>query len=218
MKVFCVAAVQTRGRVDVLHDLLYHGKSEMADFNSTGTYSHYIGGDLSSPLLLTRSGSMVPPLFKPGNSIVVTEKVYDEINSKMSVAGVAAKPKKLINCWFPAGDTSYLTSKKFPYLRQRPDKVLEKTPNDPFLFDDFPNCLELVAFNTATDPTPEKDFEFNFKLKRNDLISVKRKVSKTNLEKYPLTWCAVPLMRYDLFEIVEKYIDPDYFEVIAMEI
>ena len=218
MKLFIVAAVQTRGRVDVIHELLYHGKSERADFEIANKYSHYIGDDLSSPLLLTRSGSHVPPLFKPGNSIVVTKNVFEEINRKVSVAGVVAKPKKLINRWLPAGDTSYLKSKEFAYLGFRPDKVLEKTPNDPSLFDDFPSCFELVAFNTATDPTPEKDFEFNFRLKRNDLISVKRMVTKANLEKYPLTLCGVPFMRFDLFAILEKYIDPNYFEVIEMEI
>lgn len=218
MKVFGVQAVRTTGKVDILHHQLFHGDSERADFAVSKKYSHFVGEDLSSPLLLTRSGTFVPPLFQTGTSFVVTQNVFDEINSLVSVAGVVAKPKKLINCWFPAGDYSYLTSKKFPYLRKWPDKVLEKTPNDPSLFDDFPKCLELVAFNTATDPTPEKDFEFNFTLKRNDLISVKRKVSEANLKKYPLTWCGVPYLRFDLFEIVEKYIHPDYFEIMEFTV
>lgn len=218
MKLYIVEAVQTQGRVDLIHTRLYHGISERPDFETARKHSHYIGDDLSSPLLLTRSGSYVPPLFKPVNSIIVTKNVFDEINRKVSVAGVVAKPKKLINRWLPAGDTNYLNSKEFAYLGLRPDKILEETPNDPTLFDDFPTCLELVAFNIGTDPTPDKDFELNFKLKKIEMFSVKRMVSKANLEKYPLTWCAVPLMRFDLFEIVEKYINPDYFEVIEMEI
>ena len=153
MYFYIVQGVQTKGKVDVIHDLLFHGKMERADFKLANKYSHYFGDDLSQPVLLTRSGLFVPSLFKPGNSLVVTQNIFSEINKKVEVLGAVAEPKKLINCWLPAGDTSYLWSDKYSFLKNRPDKVLEWSPNDPKLFDYFPLCHELVAFNAATDPS-----------------------------------------------------------------
>ena len=178
----------------------------------------YFGDDLSQPVLLTRSGLFVPSLFKPGNSLVVTQNIFSEINKKVEVLGAVAEPKKLINCWLPAGDTSYLWSDKYSFLKNRPDKVLEWSPNDPKLFDYFPLCHELVAFNAATDPSNEKEIELHIKFKKNDLINIKKNVSKVNMEKYPLSWCGAPILRFDLYEILKKYIDQDYFEIVEISI
>ena len=60
MYFYIVQGVQTKGKVDVIHDLLFHGKMERADFKLANKYSHYFGDDLSQPVLLTRSGLFVP--------------------------------------------------------------------------------------------------------------------------------------------------------------
>ena len=215
---YLIQGVRTPGKVDIIHHLLFHGDMERSDFKITDKYSHFLGEDLSQPVLLTRSGSFIPPLFQPGTSFVVTQKVFSEINSKIKVLGVMAKPKKLINCWLPKGDTSYLWSDNFFFLKGRPDKALEKANNDQALFDDFPLCYELVAFNAATDPSPDKKHELNIKLKRNDLIVIKRKVSIENMENNPLSWCGAPILRFDLYQILKKYIDQDYFEIVEISI
>ena len=80
---YLIQGVRTPGKVDIIHHLLFHGDMERSDFKITDKYSHFLGEDLSQPVLLTRSGSFVPPLFQPGTSLVVTEKVFSEINSKL---------------------------------------------------------------------------------------------------------------------------------------
>jgi hypothetical protein len=218
MKFYVVMAVRTPGKVDVFHHELFHGKMERSDFKVADKPAHDIGDDLSAHVWLTRSGAYIPPLFQPGIPILVTNNIFIEINKKLKVLGVIAKPKKLINFWLPAGDESYLWSKEFSFLKNRPDKILEKAPNDPRLFDDFPLCYELVAFNASRDPSLVKTHELSIKLKRDDLVNVKRNVSKENMEKYPICWCGMPILRFDLFEILEKYIDLNYFEIMEISI
>ena len=218
MKFYVVEGVRTPGKVDVIHHKLFHGKMERSDFKVADKYAHDIGDDLSAHIWLTRSGAYIPPIFQPGIPILVTYNIFLEINKKLKVLGVIAKPKKLINYWLPAGDNSYHWSKEFSFLKNRPDKILEIAPNDPRLFDDFPLYYELVAFNASRDPSLVKTHELSIKLKRNDLVNFKRNVSKENMEKYPICWCGVPILRFDLFEILEKYIDLNYFEIMEISI
>ena len=50
------------------------------------------------------------------------------------------------------------------------------------------------------------------------LCVIKRKVSKENMENNPLSWCGAPILRFDLYEILKKYIDQDYFEIVEISI
>ena len=76
---YLIQGVRTPGKVDIIHHLLFHGDMERSDFKITDKYSHFLGEDLSQPVLLTRSGSFIPPLFQPGTSFVVTQKVFSEM-------------------------------------------------------------------------------------------------------------------------------------------
>jgi len=142
-------------QMDTVHDQLFHGNAIRADAPTDpaeygqGTWSHSVGDDLSHPLLLTRSGVFVPPLFMTAVALVARDDLYQRIRHFPNLSFADALPKKLVNLWKPIGDFSFYKSRD-PVLRKNlmwPDMLLDWLPNDPSLFATFPKCKELVAYN-----------------------------------------------------------------------
>lgn len=214
-------------QMDVVHKLLFHGSAIRADAPADpaeygqGTWSHSVGDDLSQPLLLTRSGVFVPPLFKPHVALVARDDLYQRISHFPNLSFADALPQKLLNLWKPIGDFSFYESTD-PVIRRnvrRPDTLLDWMPNDPSLFATFPKCKELVAYNVHK---PQREggetVRVNFVMDNNRKTNVAFECPRAVFETHPLIWSSVFFLRHDLFDLLQDAIDPNHFAIRPIEI
>jgi hypothetical protein len=218
---------KTKGKMDIVHKLLFHGDAIRADAPSNpaewgqGTWSHSIGDDLSHPLLLIRSGVYVPLLFNPGVALVLREELYQRIRDFPGLVFADAKPKKLINLWKQIGDFSFYESTD-PVIRRnrrRPDTLLDWMPNDPSLFAKFPKCYELVAYNVHKYHGDEPHtVHVQFVMNNDQNTKVAFTCPSSIVDTYPLLWSSVFLLRHDLFDRVQDAVDYDFFAVKVIDL
>lgn len=209
-------------RMDTVHNQLFHGHAIRADAPTDpadygqDTWAHSVGDDLSQPLLLTRSGVFVPPLFVTGVALVARDDLYQRISHFPNLSFADALPHKLINLWKPIGDFSFYESTD-PVIRRnvrRPDTLLDWMPNDPSLFATFPKCKELVAYNVHKPQGETGDtLRVNFVMDNHRKTDVEFECSRAVFETHPLIWSSVFFLRHDLFDLLQDAIDPNHFAV-----
>ena len=216
-------------RMDVVHQLLFHGDAIRADapvdpaeqVRVQGSWSHSIGDDLSSPLLLTRSGLFVPPIFNPGIALVVREELYQRIYQFPRLTFADVQPLKLVNYWKPIGDFSFYDSTD-PLIRRhmrRPDMLLDWMPNDPSLFASFPKCYELVAYNMNKGQDDGiRSTTVSFVMNNDRETNVNFTYSSLTIDTYPLLWGSVFFIRRDLFDLLQDAIDYNHFSIRSIDL
>lgn len=218
---------KSKKKMDIVHKLLFHGDAIRADAPANpaewgrGTWKHSIGDDLSHPLLLIRSGLYIPPIFNPGVALVIRQELYGRLRDFPGLVFADAKPKKLINLWKPIGDFSFYESRD-PVIRRnkrRPDMLLDWMPNDPSLFAKFPKCYELVAYNVHLYRGEEPHtVRVNFVMNNDRETKVEFTCPTSIIDTYPVLWSSVFFLRQDLFDLIEDFIDYDFFAVRSIDL
>ncbi len=213
--------------MDIVHSLLFHGDAIRADAptdpaqRGQDSWSHWSGDDLSHPLLLTRSGVHIPPIFKPNLALVVREVLYQRVNRFPGLLVADTQPAKLINYSKSLGDFSFYDSNE-PLIRRnmhRPDMLLDWMPNDQRLFATFPKCYELVACNVFKNiHNVSNTVDVDFTMNNDRETEVHFRCPSSVIDVHPLIWGMVCFVRRDLFDLIQDAVDPSYFAMRPVDI
>lgn len=214
MKAVVINSCIKKERTDVLHHYLFHGNDyRQGDPTEIGS-THFLGDDLSLPMVIDRSGLYFPPIIMPGLSLVVDEKIRNQLATTWNIQFAPVKMGKLVACWYPAGDFSFYDEPFFikdPY-KFRSDKILEWLPDTPPLHKKAPNYFEIVAVNSfkaAQEAATKRTI--SFELTEIGLGPHEFDYCNGLLEKHPIIWGRAVVIRSDVFDMIGTEFDWDYF-------
>src|SRR5262249_39584944 len=133
--IFLLRTFTSSARINISHYHLFHGWAERAGVPFPNSVSHFLGDNLSDPLLLTRNGINVPEVFIPATSLVVSSALAEPLKQLPHVILLPTVLKKVVAYAYTPGDFSYFDRPEFqrdPW-REDPETLLDRLPDVPSL-------------------------------------------------------------------------------------
>jgi hypothetical protein len=98
-----------------IHSIMFHGEQERTDIRVPpgASGSHYIGDDLSSPLLVSRNVYKCPDVFMPGTSLIVSASVRQPLIGLPEIVFLRVEFAKLYYFPYVARDFSFYESSEY---------------------------------------------------------------------------------------------------------
>src|SRR5262249_11428697 len=125
--------------------------------------------DLTDIICLSRNGRIVPPVFMPGTSLVVSEIVRQEMGDWPNLAYLPVEFVKLIDYPYQAGDFSYYDTTEFKRSPRKadPEMLINRLPDVPPLHATIGKYFEVVVahIDQASSAYPESHevpFEYSY--------------------------------------------------------
>lgn len=214
---YVIWTFSSSARIKVFHCCMFHGEAERKGYIRSSSKTHFLGDDLSDPLLITRNGRRVPDIFEPDwAGLVVSEKVKNALAKLPNVAFSKVVFKKLIDFPYEAGDFSYYDQPRFRRNPRRwdPEKLLKRLPAKPELEAAIGSYYELViAKHWEVAKTHPGLVQFYYETRK--LVTPETHeigLTPSLLANYPILRVEEGIMfSAKAFEVVSPFFDWDYF-------
>ncbi|MFL5244405.1 MAG: hypothetical protein ACJ8FY_20080 [Gemmataceae bacterium] len=223
MKAYLIDKFISSDRINVFHYCMFHGEQEAHSGVYKNNPSHNLGEDLSDLLCLSRNGRIIPDVFMPGTSFVVSNVVKEKLAGLPNAIFLDVVFKKLIDFYYKAGDFSYYDTPQFQQSPRRadPEKLIKKLPDVPSLHKQIGAYYELVVAHLDDVVSKYNDaiqVDFNI-VDLGDIKQVSMNISKRILVEYAIlrTYHGV-LLNEIAFEKVSSFMDWDYFSKVEIKI
>ena len=208
--------------VGVEHDIMFHGDGRRpGDLRAF----YMLGDDLLHPMHIRRSGTFVPPLFSPTpGQLAVTDTVRDAIErATENVQFLQMKVDKVVDLVVAKGDFSMREAALADRYGPNLDTLLDRLPDIPGLHEQIGPFYEVIvprASDRVSEFTDSANVDIDIHLGPDQTDRLTTTVSTEMLETYPivgapkLCW----VVRDDVFEILDPFIDRDYYIVKSFDL
>jgi hypothetical protein len=221
VKLIAIDSCTKQGVTDMLHHSMFHGVARRDDIVFPDSPSHYLGDSLTHPIRIMRSGLLAPPLFKPCNSLVVSEAARSILSHYHNIFFLQVVFEKLVHFAVEKGDFSHYQSKQFlaDHYSNRSDTMLQRLPDNPTLRNTFPNYFEVIVANAFRQCRSESTaFSVRFQLPHSPDGIKEFPCTNAFLDSHPLFWARSIIMSSRVFETVCHFIDQDYFDIAEINV
>ena len=202
-----------RGLFNIFHYKMFHGIAELkGDPNAT---CHFVGDDLSIDLLVRRNGLVVPPIFQPGLSIIVSNRVKSSLSGLANIIFVPVVFHKLVNYPFAIGDFSYFD--QADYLQDPvqfdPETLIDRLPDVPALHARVDSYYEIVVPIDNRIASQYSDLQ-TVQVPQGSPSSDQWEdalLSEAMFSDYPIIWAWELLFTDRAFAIIEPFLDWNFY-------
>jgi hypothetical protein len=200
---------------------MFHGHAARPGVRFPNDPSHSLGEDLSEPLRLSRNGRIVPNVFQPRSSMIVSESIALKLARFQNTVALPVVFEKLVDFDYKAGDFSYFDRADFRRdpMRNDPATIIQRLPDRPKLHGRISPFIELVIpmISHATAQLGKDRKRKSVVFQTEDLGSLKAfplDLSPSLLQTFPVIWAkGCTLFVEEAFAEIERDLDLDYFHV-----
>jgi hypothetical protein len=214
MNVHIISPFTSSARIKVFHYCMFHGEANPR-------IGHRFSSKVSTPLQLSRSGVGVPNFFSPSAVIlVVAEEVKGKLESLPNIEFAEVEFAKLVDVPYQAGDFSYYRTSKFlaDPIANDPEALIARLPDVPALHSNVGSYFEVIVPRLCDIVT--KYPSLNTVEYRLRMAAVPEQVeiclSEALLKDHPVVWENDYVFSEEAFNIVDQYIDRDYYEIVTV--
>ena len=208
--------------VGVEHSVMFHG-----DGRRPGSLlaRYTLGDDLEHPMHIRRSGTFVPPLFSPTpGRLAVTDTVRDSIaRVTENVQFLRIEVDKVVDLAVAKGDFSMREAALADRYGPNLDTLLDRLPDIPGLHEQIGPFYEVIvprASDRVNEFSHANIVDIGLYMGPRDDDCLTTHICTDMLEVYPivsapkLCW----VVRDDVFEILDPFIDRDYYIVKSFDL
>jgi hypothetical protein len=221
MRLFLVGTRTSSDRIDTLHYHMFHGHAERPSVRFPNDPAHNVGEDLGEALRLSRNGRIVPQVFQPRSSMIVSEPIAQRLARFQNAVLIPVLFDKLVDYDFTAGDFSFYDQSAFRRnpMRNDPATLIQRLPDIPELHSRIGSFFELVIARidqSSVKPRDDKSrrpvgFQIEY---LGSLKAVTLKLSPLLLQLYPMMWAEGCILFVEAaFADIKRHLDLDYFFV-----
>jgi hypothetical protein len=197
---------------------MFHGDEINGPDQSSN--AHLLGDDLSQPLRLIRTGRIVPHVFSPSVTLVVSADVREKLETLPHIDFLPVVFEKLVDYQFRAGDFSYFDLPAFRRnpAEANPETLLQRLPDIPELHSQIGSYYEVVVprlGDIADNYTNLKHFSVKLE---HCIGKVECDLSAEIIYAYPIVWRYANIFSEEAFALVSPFIDWDYFSTATIEL
>ncbi len=222
MRAFAIKSSLLNPEMSIFHYLMFHGQPT-AKRSLQRERNPRLGDDLSRPLYLERNGHLIPQVFEPLGSLVVSEEVKSRLIGITNITFLQVVFHKIVD--FPSysfGDFSFEKNSAYKNVigRARLDRFLDRLPDVPAMHEGLGNYYELIVprlgdlvhgYTSLRRITCRLPFAAAIQ-------EIKLSLSTKLLKDYPIIWDAYYVFNEDAFERISPHLDRNYFGVAELKI
>ena len=203
--------------IDTFHYTMFHGL-ETRPGCSESYKTYFLDDIIEHPLHLTLDFYRINPIIQPGVNLLVIEPVKKIITQFENISFLPVTLSKVKVIPYREGDFSHWDNPDYQDDGEGPDRLLlagrDERKRIPFL----PQYTEVIGANSERVKKRFKamnNFNVEFKAsKKNIDIFASPELVKT----YPLQWQnGVFIVHDSLFQAIQEFINPTYFEICSLE-
>ena len=182
--------------------------------------SNFLDGEEHLPLRLARTGRIVPEVFKPGCSLVVSADVKARLSGVPNVEFLKVTFEKLVDFYYQAGDDSYYEKwwRGGAPRSLDPERLLLRLPDFPALHETIGDYYEMLINRISRIG---KRYDDNRTIILHDKYGGDRdtiEVSRSMFSDYPILWWGYIFITEPVFRIIEPDLDFDYFKMATINL
>lgn len=193
-------------QISEAHATVFHGLARRQGH----TMHLWANSNTLSPLLITHSGTYLPPIFRPDAHLVVSEECAIRLRSLGNIKLLPVVFEKLVDVDYPASIAEWLRR----WGHSEPTSILASQPNRSSLHDTAGSYFEVLPYHyrdavihypntSAIDVvvgTPPLDSK------------VRLQASEELFAEFPIIWFEGSHILSEMaFRILDKYISPEHF-------
>lgn len=211
-------------KIDITQFDLFHGVSERSGNKILGSTSSFVNKIQDGPLLVSKSGLLMPDIIMPNLSLVVTKKVKIILEE----FGILFSPvvlKKLVDCWFPVSDFGITKNdiKEFLKNKNSNSNIITNLPDVPSLHFGAPEYFEVVLkknrdlkLEHPSINTQEVFINWPIKCYFNDCFKFRYNIDL--IDRFPAVWDNHLIFKKEVFEKIQNLIDFNFFVKIEVDL
>jgi hypothetical protein len=209
-------------RINVFHYCMFHGEDERTGVTFPNSPSHSLEGDLSEPILLSRNGTVIPDIFMPSTTLIVSAGVKEKLESLPNVVFLNVVFKKLVDYPYAADDFSYFQRPEYRRdpRKEDPETLIRRLPDCPALHRKSGAYFELVTCNAHVAKKEFRDLARVTFLKPDlgEFVRTNVALSREMITKYPILWAEGGILfTEDAFARIRNHFDLAYFTITKVQ-
>ena len=197
-----------KSRFNILQYYMFHGKC-----------SRDAAGNIRTPLALIRNGRLIPDVFCPGLTMVVSERVRRCIEQIPGIAFRDVIFEKLVDFDYQVGDFSYFNTTEYRANPERedPEMLIERLPDVKSFHESVGRNFELVIPSYEDIRTSHMgDNELTVRIpeaKEHVFLSEPFAVTRRMIENTPIFRNGEFFVNGQFLDYTRDFLDRDFFRV-----